>query len=63
MSQEKTLTFTVVIKYESADDEPINLCPTSAANNLQHAIDNERINGALTPDDICASAAVVSIAK
>jgi hypothetical protein len=61
MTTEKTLTFTVKIKYESADGDSLNLCPISAANNLEAAIDNERVNGALTPDDICASAAVVTL--
>jgi hypothetical protein len=58
---EKTLTFTVKIKYESTDGDLLNLCPVSAAQNLEAAIDNERMNGALTPDDISASAAVVSM--
>jgi hypothetical protein len=48
----KTVEFSVRITYETEDGSPI--CEESAKENLYAAIENERMNGALTPDDVSA---------
>lgn len=50
----KTLLFKVQITYETDEDGQV-ICPISAKENLIAAIENERVNGALTPDDISAT--------
>jgi len=52
MSQ-KTLEFTIRIDYDS--DVNGVICEHAAKENLMDAIENERVNGALTPDDISAT--------
>ena len=48
----KTIEFITRITYESDDDALI--CEESARDNLYAAIENERVNGTLTPDNISA---------
>tara|TARA_B100000749_G_C18445232_1_gene473956 strand:+ start:474 stop:668 length:195 start_codon:yes stop_codon:yes gene_type:complete len=55
----KKVKFIVGLEYESLDDSPI--CEEAMKDNLKDAIENERINGALTPDDISAEKLKVTI--
>ncbi|MFD1876854.1 hypothetical protein [Vibrio chagasii] len=50
----ETLQFNVMITYETDEEGPV-ICPISAKENLIAAIENERVNGALNPDDISAT--------
>lgn len=44
----KVIEFSVKVTYETEDESPI--CEDAMRNNLQFAIENERVNGALTID-------------
>ena len=49
----REIVFSVKIMY-SVDDDDTRICPDSMAENLQAAIENERQNNTLTPEDISA---------
>ena len=54
------ITFTVTINYTHEDVNGV-ICPDSMRDNLFHAIENERVNGAITPTQISANSVDVSI--
>jgi hypothetical protein len=59
MNEQKTeISFAVTIQYSYETGTPF--CTESAQHNLTEAIENERMNGALTPYDISASQAKVN---
>ncbi len=57
----KYIEFTVKVAYESMDGEEV--CEESAKNNLHGAIEQMRLNSALTPDNISASSVEVEISR
>ncbi|MCG9575474.1 hypothetical protein L1D14_04405 [Vibrio tubiashii] len=55
----KELTFSVTISHETDSDEQV-ICESSAKQNLLAAVENERVNGALTPEHISATQVTIS---
>lgn len=55
----KKIKFIVGLEYEALEDSPI--CEDAMKDNLKAAIENERVNGALTPDDISAEKLKVTV--
>lgn len=57
----KTVHFLVSVKYDT--DDETTFCERSARENLESAIENERVNGTLTPDNISALSSSVSLTE
>lgn len=57
----RTIHFLVSVKYDTHDDSP--LCEQLARENLEDAIENERVNCALTPDNVSALSCSVSLTE
>ncbi|USD35454.1 MULTISPECIES: hypothetical protein [Vibrio] len=59
---DKELTFSLTIAYETDTEDQI-ICESSLKENLATAIENQRVNGALTPDDISATKVVIEMVE
>jgi len=55
----RAIKFMVTVMYSSDDGGPI--CEESMKENLENAIENERVNGAITPDNISANHVEIEI--